>query len=84
MHGSYDANGEKSTDAYSSVKNIELVQNDADYSVVNIMFDNKQLLIIQRNTNFDEKAVNSVSVNGKNYSFRGNFTVLYDEKTINN
>ena len=84
LHGSYDANGEKSTDAYSSVKNIELVQNDADYSVVNIVFDNKQLLIIQRNTNFDEKAVNSVSVKGKNYSFRGNFTVLYDEKTLNN
>ena len=84
LHGTYDANGEKSTDAYSSVKNIELIQNDANYSVVNITFDNKSLLVIQRNSNFDSKAINTISFKGKSYSFKGNYTVLYDEKTVKN
>ena len=84
MHGSYDANGEKSTDAYSSVKNIELLQNDADYSVVNITFDNKILLVIQRNSNYDSNATNTVNVKGKKYSFEGNYTVLFDDKTVSN
>ena len=84
MHGIYDANGEKSTDAYSLVKNIELIQNDADYSVVNITFDNKSLLVIQRNRNFDSNAANAVTVKGKSYNFKGNYTVLYDEKIVKN
>ena len=84
MHGIYDANGEKSTDAYSLVKNIELIQNDADYSVVNITFDNKPLLVIQRNRNFDSNAANAVTVKGKSYNFKGNYTVLYDEKIVKN
>ena len=82
LHGKYDANAEITLDAYSSVKNIELLQNDARYTVVNILYDNKPLIVIQRNSNFDNYAINTIEVKGKTYSFKGNYTVLFDGKIL--
>ncbi len=82
IHGVYNANAENAKGSYSAVNKMEILQNDANYSVVSIVFDGKPLLIIQRNSNFNQNAENEVIVNNKKYSFTGNYTVLYNDSTI--
>ena len=82
-HGNYDGNVEVSTNSYSLVKGIDLIQDDNDYSVMSIMFDGKPLLLIQRNKDFNGKALNNITINNKKYSFNGNYTVLFDGNKLN-
>jgi hypothetical protein len=82
MHGVYNANAENAKGSYSAVNKMEILQNDANYSVISVVFDGNPLLIIQRNSNFADHVENEVMVNNKKYSFSGNYTVLYNDLTI--
>ena len=79
MHGNFDPIIEFSTNSYPSVKNINLLQNDADYSVAQIMIGDKKLTIAQRNNDADAKKIHSV----RGIKWTGPYTVLFDGKQLN-
>ena len=82
IHGGYNSVTETSTNANSSVKKITLLRNDDEYSVAEIMLANKQLLLIQCNSNYKPTEKHSVTINSKPYQFTGPYTVLFDGKTL--
>lgn len=82
IHGNYDTNMEASFDAKPSVQKIELLQNDADYSVAKILVGNKQLLIAQCNKNIGNTIRHSLMVNNQRIVFTGPYTVLYNGKNL--
>ncbi|MBC7721036.1 MAG: alginate lyase family protein [Pedobacter sp.] len=82
IHGKYDGNLEASTNANSSIQKIELLQDDEDYSVAKIIINNKILLIIQCNKNFDLTKKHTLKINDNQIDFVGSYTVLFDGKIL--
>lgn len=78
VHGKFDPIAEFSSDAYPSVKQIRLLQNDEKYSVVEISINEKKLTIAQSNDGFDAKQAHS----SQGLSWTGPYTVLYDGKPL--
>ena len=79
VHGKYDPINEFSSNSYPVVNQIKILQNDASYSVAEIMLGNKKIQIAQCNNNFDKKQ-NHVS---QGLNWEGPFLVMYNEKKIN-
>ena len=79
IHGKYDPVAEVSTNAYPSVREIRLLQNDEAYSIAEISIENKKLLIAQSNNNFDGVKRHST----KNIRWTGPYMVWYDGKILN-
>ena len=79
IHGNYDPVTEFSSNSYSSVQQIKLLQNDPQFSVAEVVISGKKLLIAQCNENFDKEAKHSV----QGASWTGPYTVLYDGKILN-
>jgi len=82
LHGNFNANMELSTNAYPSVKGMELLQNDDDFSIAKIKMDNKFLVIIQYNKASTPQTKHSVNIQGKSIEFQGNYTVIWDDKVL--
>ncbi len=78
IHGKFDPIVEFSTNAYPSVKQIRLLQNDENYSIAEIDVDGKKLQVAQCNKNFETIQVHTV----QGISWTGPFTVLYDGKKL--
>ena len=83
IHGNFDSRNEFSSNAYPSVQQIKLLQNDIDYSVAEIMIDGKQLLIAQCNKNFNPTTKHSIKKENINIEWNGPYTVLYQGKKLN-
>lgn len=79
IHGKYDPVGEFSTNAYPSVRQIRLVQQDEQFSIAEIIIEGKKLLVAQCNKDFDSKSKHSVA----GISWTGPYTVIYDGKILN-
>ena len=79
VHGKYDPVNEFSSNSYPVVNQIKILQNDASYSVAEIMLGNKKIQIAQCNNNFDKKQ-NHIS---QGLNWEGPFLVMYNEKKIN-
>jgi len=79
VHGKYDPVNEFSSNSYPVVNQIKILQNDASYSVAEIMLGNKKIQIAQCNNNFNKKQ-NHVS---QGLNWEGPFVVMYNEKKIN-
>ena len=77
IHGSFDPIAEYSASPYSSVKKIELLENDA-YTIAVIMINGKKLTIAQSNKTFDTHTNHTA----KGYKWTGPFIVLYDDKVL--
>ena len=77
IHGSFDPVTEFSASTNSSVKNMKLSDND-DYTVAEIMMDEKKITIAQSNKIFDKNTKHTT--NGINWT--GPYTVLYDDKIL--
>jgi len=82
IHGNYDPVNEFSTNAYPAVKKIQLLQNDADFTVAEITIDTKKILIAQCNKDLDKQAQHKLNVTGNTISWTGTYTVLYDGKPL--
>ena len=78
VHGRFDPIAEFSSNAYPSVQQIRLLQNDEQYTIATMLVNGKQLLIAQCNQQFDTKQVHSQ----QGISWTGAFTVLYNGKTL--
>lgn len=79
IHGSFDPINEFSTGAYAAVKAIAILQQDADYTIAEILLNDKKLIIAQHNTDMDEKKSNSAA----GFTWAGPVAVFYDGKKIN-
>ncbi|HVE60309.1 MAG TPA: heparinase II/III family protein, partial [Chitinophagaceae bacterium] len=79
IHGKFDPVFEFSTNAYSSVKNIKLLQHDEQFSIAEIMLNNKKLIIAQHNKDVEKKSVHSAGT----ITWTGPFAVFYDGKKMN-
>lgn len=79
IHGKFDPVYEFSSNAYPTVHQIKLIQNDENYSVAEILIDKKKLMIYQCNKNFDSQKIHTVL----GQSWTGPFSVLYDQQKIN-
>jgi len=78
VHGKFDPIAEFSTNAYSSVSEIKLLQNDEKYSIAEITLGGKKLQIAQCNKDFDSTMIHSTM--GLNWV--GPYTVLYEGKKL--
>jgi oligo-alginate lyase len=81
-HGKYDAINEFSTNAYSAVKQIKILYNDAAYTVVEMMYGDKKILITQCNTICEKNKSNSVFIQNKTIEWTGQYSILYDGKVL--
>ena len=77
IHGKFDPVMEFSSQSYSSVKEITLVEND-EYTIATIMINGKKLLIAQSNKDFNMSAKHSK----QGIEWTGPYVVLYDGKTL--
>ena len=78
IHGKFDPVYEFSSNAYPSVKQIKLLQNDNDYSVAEIMIGENKLVIAQCNNNTDVKRNHTV----QGLSWTGPFTVVFNGQKL--
>jgi hypothetical protein len=79
IHGKFDPIAEFSTNAYPSVKKINLLENNKDYSIAEILIDDKKLVIAQCNKDFDNNTKHST----QNINWTGPYAVWYDGKILN-
>ena len=79
-HGNYDAVSERSVNAYSQVQQVQLLRNDAAYTIVAVLMkDNRQLLLAQSNeTNPAANTTHQSTVNGKAISWKGPYAVWFN------
>jgi len=78
IHGNYDTKAEYSSNAFSAVQSIQLLQNDNDITVAAITIAGKQLLIAQCNKDLSKQSKHTF----KNITWNGPYTVWYDEKPL--
>lgn len=75
-HGLYDISKEVTEGFSSSVTDLKLIYDDADFTAVEIHLKNeKKLLYIQVNQDFDTEKQRSFNKAGKNIQFRGNYYI---------
>jgi hypothetical protein len=77
VHGNFDPVIEFSSDSYSAVKEIKLLQNDADFTVARINIGGKLLIIAQTNKDFTAAAHTAGGI-----SWNGPYTVLLEGKKL--
>ncbi|MBS1497182.1 MAG: heparinase II/III family protein [Bacteroidetes bacterium] len=78
IHGKYDSINELSYNSYPSVKQINLLQNDDNYTIAEIKVDNNTLLIAQCNKDFNVDSMHFA--NG--LTWKGPFLVWYNGKKL--
>lgn len=81
-HGKFDPVTETSVSSYPSVKEIKLLLDNEQFTVVSLKIKGKEILIAQCNKDFALKANHQVSINGKNISWNGPYTVWYEGKIL--
>ncbi|WP_430410204.1 alginate lyase family protein [Kordia sp.] len=75
-HGTYSPVSEFAVNAYSNVKHIEVVYDDAKYTaiIIETTENTTKLFIISNNTNSKE-TTHTLSINEKNYTWKGTHTL---------
>jgi len=81
IHGKFDPVIEFSSNAYPTVTKIDLLRNDADYSVVRVSLGDKKILVVQCNKDFS-KQPHSINTEGKIINWTGPYSVWYDERPL--
>jgi hypothetical protein len=79
IHGNYDAVNEFSSNSYPAVKRIHVVENDENFSIINIEVDTQMLVIAQSNTDFQTNSKH----NAGGVSWTGPYAAWYGGKQIN-
>ena len=78
IHGEYDPVYELSSNAYSTVQQMKLLQSDDDFTVAEITIANKKLQLIQCNKNVDKNTNHSLRIGDRNIEWKGPFTIIFD------
>ncbi|RKR15330.1 alginate lyase [Maribacter vaceletii] len=73
-HGNYSPVSEFAVNAYSTIKEIKVVLNTADYTAISVTTINGGTkLFIMANTNASKEANHSLKINNKNYTWLGTY-----------
>ena len=73
-HGSYSPVSELALNAYSKIKNIEVLQNDISYTAVQIeTTDGASKIFILANVDNSKTKKHQLSINNKNYDWSGSY-----------
>jgi oligo-alginate lyase len=84
IHGNYSATAEIASAAYSTISNIKILQDDADYTVASITIDGKNLVVLQANKNIDTKAMHHFTKEGFDIKWNGAYAVFYNNQLLKN
>lgn len=82
IHGKYDTNNEVSYNAYPLVENIEMLQDDANYTIAKVTIDKKELVLIQCNKPVVESEEHAITIGNDHFKWQGAYIVLYQGKII--
>jgi hypothetical protein len=82
IHGKYDPNFEFSTNAYPTVKKIKLLLNNNDYTIAEVIFGGKTILIAQCNNDFEKTKKHSLNLTNEKIEWNGPYSILYDGKGL--
>ena len=82
IHGNYSAEAEVAGAAYSSVSAVTTLQDDENYTAIEVTVANKKLFIVQANKNFDSNANHTLKINGTDIKWTGPYQVLYNAKKL--
>ena len=82
IHGNFNPVTEVSTNSYSSVSEIEKLQDDENYTAAAITINSKKLLIIQANKNVGVTTKHTIQFAGKAIEWSGPYQILYDGKEL--
>jgi len=84
IHGKFDPVNEFSSSAYPAVKQIKLLQNDIEFTIAEVMLENKRLLIAQCNKDFTPEAKHTVNKESEIIKWTGPYSVLYEGTELRN
>ncbi|MEI6265585.1 MAG: alginate lyase family protein [Sphingobacteriia bacterium] len=82
LHGNYSPTAEVANGAYSSLTGIELLQDDANYTVGKIIYKNKSVLVVQSNNNFEINQKHVFKKADLNIEWVGPYAVFYNNQII--
>jgi hypothetical protein len=82
IHGKYDPNFEFSTNAYPTVQKIKLLLNNNDYTIAEVIFGGKTILIAQCNNDFEKTKKHSLNLTNGKMEWNGPYSLLYDGKGL--
>jgi hypothetical protein len=81
-HGTYSPVSEFAINAYSNIKNISVVYDSREYTAIQIDTKNdKSNIFIISNENNDRDAVHKLILNNKEYSWRGCYNLIENNKS---
>ena len=79
-HGTYSPVSELAVNAYSNIKNIEVVHDSKEYTAIQIDTKNdKSKVFIISNENNDKEAEHKLTINNKEYTWKGSY-ILTENK----
>jgi len=78
IHGNFDPILEISTNAYSTIKEIIVLLNDENYSVFDIVMQNKKIRIAQSNNNNNKGFIHKLKFMNETLEWKGPYTIIYN------
>ncbi len=82
LHGNYNTVAEVANGAYSSLTRIELLQDDANYTVGKITYKNKTILVVQSNNNIESNQKHVFKKADQNIEWVGPYAIFYNNQLI--
>ena len=73
-HGSYSPVSEFAVNAYSNIKKLKVLYDNASYSAIEIMTNNNDSIFILANNDSDKSKTHQLNINGKEFQWKGPFT----------
>jgi oligo-alginate lyase len=83
IHGKYDPVNEFSSNAYTAVKQIQLLQHDTAYTVATVTVADNKVLIAQCNNQFKKTGKHSLTIENNKLEWNGPYLILYKGKQLN-
>ncbi len=80
VHGNYSSVNEVASGAYSTVKNLEILRDTDDASMIQFMYGSHQIVMAQANEAI--QGVHQIKHANRLYSWTGPFAIWYDGKII--
>ena len=82
VHGNFNPTTELNYGASSTVTSIEKIQDDAEFTAVEIIIENKKLQIVQCNKNFEDNKEHVFSSKNFSAKWKGPFYVSFNQQQI--
>jgi hypothetical protein len=82
LHGNYSTVAELANGAYSSLSAIQLLQDDANYTVGKIIYKNNSVIVMQSNSKFESNQKHVFKNADYNFEWIGPYAIFYNNQII--